>query len=173
MHSLSCCLWRHCALHVNTPPPPYAHHNAKPITHPQHTHTHSFSDSGMRKRVTLDFEKSTNLSLRLSSLPISFCLLPPTLPNWPKCCCQFHNQRCITFHEHTISPEFNLRTHKGTGEAFRRVRAQRRWGGGCFAARRGVVGKTGHGCLQETTFCCGKIEKHVGEGGGRGWRDGQ
>lgn len=76
-HSLSYCLWRHCALHVNTPPPPYAHHNAKPITHSQHTHTHSINDSRMRKQLTLDFQKSTNLSLRLPSLPISFCLLHP------------------------------------------------------------------------------------------------
>lgn len=72
MHSLSCCLWRHCALHVNTPPPPYAHHNAKPITHSQHTHTPTAA-----MFPALDYQKSTNLSLRLSSLPISFCLLHP------------------------------------------------------------------------------------------------
>lgn len=80
MHSLSYCLWRYFALHVNTPPPPYAHHNAKPITHSQHTHTHphSSNDSGMRKQLALAFQKSTNLSLRLSSLPISLCLLHPS-----------------------------------------------------------------------------------------------
>lgn len=53
-------------------------------THSTHTHTHAhgFNDSGMRKRLALDFQISTNLSLRLSSLPLPFCPPPPQIgPN--------------------------------------------------------------------------------------------